>query len=408
MGETRKYSGVYRYGFGGIGCVLIAAVIGSDPVIAEISPRTRETLVKEVVPAHKRGNSIAMLSALSPLVARMNSSQVSEIDTFLLNADLPTTGALLVEARIAAIYQGLLNELPRASARETLLILGAIERQSDDQVTRSQRLIEKNDGIEHTFAAFEQAFWEIHVAENEIRNAIRACEYARSLQRAAKRINRKQLPEEQAALLEADYRQQQLALNIAARQLNEKKLELRIQRLELSCKTLQDSSITRERIFAAYFADLDGALLQTVYATDEANGFRRALLRETTAEQIKEMATKAREVDPPLMERTRLFFTGLHWWLRGRYGQGPDGHGLLKSLKALQTPQGQFGLYMPAETPQPTDPMQSQSIPEVDRRHHYIWMYEYRRITPQFAANNVSQSKSNTKVLETIKLRRFY
>lgn len=392
----------------GLMCFVSLGLLMSQTVIAEISPRTRETLVRGVVPAYKRGNSIAMLNALSPLVAKLNSGQVSEVDTFLLNADLPTTGSLLVEARLAAMHQGLLNELPRASARETLLILGAIERQSEDQVTLSQQLIKKCDEMQQTFPTFEQAFWEIHVAENEIRNAIQACEYARNLQNAARRINRNQLPEEQAALLDKDYRDQQLALNIAAKQLNEKKLELRIQRLDLSYKTLQESSVTRDRIYAAYLSDLDGDLLQAAYATPAASGFRRALLQQTTAEQIKETASKATEIDPPLTQKCRLFFTGLHWWLRGRYGQGPDGHGLLKSVQALQTPRGQFGLYMPVETPQPTDPMQSQSIPQVDRRHHYIWRYEYRRITPQFANQSASLSKVNSKVLETIKLRRFY
>jgi hypothetical protein len=41
-----------------------------------------------------------------------------------------------------------------------------------------------------------------------------------------------------------------------------------------------------------------------------------------------------------------------------------------------------FGLYMPTQSPTPTDPYEigDYQVPEIDRHHHYIWMYEYRQI----------------------------
>ena len=390
-----------------LGMLMVAASWCSS-VQAELTPVTRQMLDQEVIPAYQRGQSIRMVERLSVLVSRMNRTQVAELDTYLLMKNLPTSGTLLVKARVAAAHHGLTKELPRASALETLLILESIKLESDNQVTQSQDLIHKSDEIEHTFPAFEQALWDIHVTENEIRNAFSACEYAGVLQRAARRVNRKQLSEEQAALLDKDYQQEQLNLSNAARQLKEKKLELRVHRMNLACRKLQESSVLRERIFAAYYADLDGALLQAVYQTADPSNFVRDMLRETTAEEINEKLSQAREADAALVDKTRLFFTGLHWWLRGRYGQGPEGLGLLKSAAALQTPAGQFGLYMPVETPRPTDPMEFQSVPEVARRHHYIWMYEYRRITPQFARSDVSRTKGENRVKEVIKLRRFY
>ena len=87
---------------------------------------------------------------------------------------------------------------------------------------------------------------------------------------------------------------------------------------------------------------------------------------------------------------------GLQWWLRGRYGRGPEGFGLLKSELALASPQAQMMLYMPPETPRPNDSSTTDPVPQYDRRHHYIWMFEYRRV-------NLSQEQRMTTTGETRK-----
>ena len=97
------------------------------------------------IPAYQRGQSIRMVERLSVLVSRMNRTQVAELDTYLLMKNLPTSGTLLVKARLAAAHHGLTKELPRASALETLLILESIKLESDNQVTQSQDLIHKSD-----------------------------------------------------------------------------------------------------------------------------------------------------------------------------------------------------------------------------------------------------------------------
>ena len=82
-----------------------------------------------------------------------------------------------------------------------------------------------------------------------------------------------------------------------------------------------------------------------------------------------------------LITKSRLLFTGLHWWYRGRYDSSSEGNGLLKPKQALSSPQLMFTLYMPTETPVPTDSsLPGKSIPQVDRRHHYLWNFETRTI----------------------------
>ena len=103
--------------------------------------------------------------------------------------------------------------------------------------------------------------------------------------------------------------------------------------------------------------------------------------------RLQALVQLARESAGDLVTKSRLLYRGLHWWLRGRYGLGPDGFGLLKSVEALSSPLAQFPLYMPAGMPTPSDPTETgYSVPRFDRRHHYIWMYEYRVLRRHFAS----------------------
>lgn len=82
-----------------------------------------------------------------------------------------------------------------------------------------------------------------------------------------------------------------------------------------------------------------------------------------------------------LITKSRLLFTGMHWWFRGRYGVGTDSMGLMKNERSLKSPEAMFALYMPRVPPKPTDPFsQGTPLPLVDRRHHYVWRLSNERI----------------------------
>jgi hypothetical protein len=98
---------------------------------------------------------------------------------------------------------------------------------------------------------------------------------------------------------------------------------------------------------------------------------------------VNAQIARARELADGLSYKAGLFFEGLHWWLRGRYGEGPDVGGLAKSPEALVSDAALFGIYMPTETPQPSDPSDARvkrATPRFDRRHHYWWTWEDRRL----------------------------
>ena len=112
---------------------------------------------------------------------------------------------------------------------------------------------------------------------------------------------------------------------------------------------------------------------------------------------VKRLAHDVAELAGTLGERAERFFAGLEFWLRGRYGWGPDVGGLAKSSAVLEQPELMPLLYMPEnlltsrrhkESPPAGSTgkrIETKSVPEkeptlscLDRRHHYIWAWEDR------------------------------
>jgi hypothetical protein len=169
------------------------------------------------------------------------------------------------------------------------------------------------------------------------------------------------------------------------RDLDEIKAEFRITAVTKATQIIQDSKDFKERLRAAYVVDFDGQMAVNFLRThlNKETKFERPALQDPkTLSALLTAVQYARETAGDLATKSRLLYLGMHWWLRGRYGEGPHGAGLLKAPASLVSPLAQFPLYMPASMPTPVDPTEAgYSIPKYDRRHHYIWMYEYRDIT---------------------------
>ena len=171
-------------------------------------------------------------------------------------------------------------------------------------------------------------------------------------------------------------------------ELEERQIEFRLQRLALANAVLQDPRLTAERFMAAFSAQVDAKLLAG-FIQQVANNKNRKLLRTRLADpglaqQVARDSAQATQLAGDLTEKSRLLFVGLHWWLHGRNGTGTDVFGLAKSPAAMFSADAQMALYMPRQTPQPTDPQQltaqQQPVPFYDRRHHYWWAWEDRRV----------------------------
>ena len=163
-------------------------------------------------------------------------------------------------------------------------------------------------------------------------------------------------------------------------------MELRVDRLRMGRGILEDPRLTRERFLAAFTADLDARLVADLFEQAKKQGqtlVSDRLKDPQNVDRVADDAARARKLAGTLTAKSQLFYEGLHWWIRGRYGLGPEVGGLAKSRAALRSSAAQFALSMPEQTPKPVDPAwltEAEGVPRFERRHHYLWAWEDRRL----------------------------
>ena len=177
-------------------CCVVLIVSPAATARAELPPKTQRLLTMEVIPAYQRGDSSSLLATLSPLVIKMTDAQMDEADLLLKEQEIPNTAALLVEARMHMLNQGIAKKLPRASTRETLLLLESIKSDVEGTLSRNEGVMDVTQRPK-TFDEYEAALWNIHVSQNELRNISNSATYAVSLQSMSQRVNRHKLNDDQ-------------------------------------------------------------------------------------------------------------------------------------------------------------------------------------------------------------------
>jgi len=362
---------------------------------AALSKKLVLEINEKVIPAYQAGKPLTMLKALSPLMARIPEDRVEAVDSLLAEHQAPTLGELLVDARVSLVQQGFAKDAPRAHYREVLLTSTAMKDRIETVLAEKEAhpALAADAETPESFEDYDDLFWKIHVLEQQLANMTRIGDYAQKMTTST-RVNRKRLTEKQLAVLDFDFGPLQQGLKSLGETLQARSTELRIERIRFAIDTIRKSDDFKQKLLAALIIDLDGNHLQKMENADE----------ELVA-QVKQ----TRKSFSRLVKKSRLLHSGLHWWMRGRYGRGPEGAGLLKSEQALRSPQALFGLYMPVTTPTPTDPSDrsARPIPEVDRRHHYIWLYEYRQIGDRKVETH-SVSQSTRTLTSKTTMSRFY
>lgn len=385
--------------------IVLFLVVGvAGPSLAQRSSRLtgkQEAMLRErVAPAYHLDNPLLLAESLGELVSKLDDTRLKLVDRWLESQAIPPSGSLLADARLKLVHLNQSHLLPTPHPREAVVALSAIKQRVDATLADLGRHPIMRDPLPcpDKLADYQPIFWEVHVLENRLANAAHAVRHAAELAAAAKNLTTTRIGEEGQRLLATDFAALSLEVEQRDRELEEREAELRIQRVERSAKVLNESADGGERFLAAYVLDLDGDLLVRFFeerAKDPAIPFVRPQLADSNVrDRIRATVETGRIAAGDLMAKAELLYTGLHWWLRGRYGAGPQAYGLLKDRRALVSEQAQFPLYMPMATPQPTDPLRVTSkVPTVERRHHYTWAVEYR---PIISSVNVSQSSTTT------------
>jgi hypothetical protein len=388
--------------------VAVLTAVNASSAAAELTSKQQAT-VDQLISFHSRGNSVALLKSAATLTRRAKPEQLDAINEYLHEQDGPPICELMADTRLKLVLQGQTKHLPKPTQQETLLTIPRINDIVSEAVDAvdDQAILQDPLPTYDSLDEYEKLLWDVHVLENNLRNALNIATYGDQMMTFAKRFKPDSMTAQQQAIAQTNFTEQIGALRQKTREIAERKAEVRLNRLMLAGEVLYDSTDFRLRFTAAHVVDLDGELLAEFLDAHKGGPFSRTRLKEpdlanTIADEVALLRTEAGD----LIAKSRLFYTGLHWWQRGRYGRGSEGNGMLKSAQATKSAAAAFGLFMPTETPIPTDPYETgrYQVPQVDRRHHYAWMYEYRQIE-RHRRTDTSKKQSVTSVT---KLSHFY
>jgi len=385
--------------------MMLTALSASDVSAAALSRGQRATILDQLIPAYQQGDSLAVVRVSGPLSRRLNTARVEAIDALLKQHDAPPLGTLMAEARLALTDQDGVSNSPQPNPVEIKLIVPAL-------YTRVLKIIEWAEKhavmaepmpAARDFDEFELTLWNTHVLQNQLEATGRLTELIAGWAEKLPPRMLEDLDAEQAIAFRADYEELLARFDLLSHEVQQRDTEIRIRRLEFAAGILAESKNKKERFVAAFALDLDARVIDAFFV-DVAEGDIKPVTRERLqdpelAGHLQQIANQGRAHAGDLVSKAQLLFKGIHWWTRGRYGSGPDGWGLLKSMESLKSESDQFSLYMPTETPIPTDPLAGgESVPEYDRRHHYTWGWEDRRIYSAVNTNTTVVSKKNTTV----------
>lgn len=394
--------------------VLIAGIVSVHPAHStELTPKQLKILEHQFWPAYVRGDTAGILDSLGQVVRGMTDDQLDQLDQLLESRLVSPSGPLLLNARLTLLRQGY-RDLPTASPRETLMILRHVDREIDTllgQIESSCSELE-SVGEAESFERYDTLLWNIHVLQQQLASARELAEYANGMPRTRNRHAVRNWPEEDRELLKKDFTGQLSQLDVADATIRESELTGRIKRLNAARNVLRRSVDPKQRFLAAWSIEFDGRVVLDELSGADLSGFQSELLsHDLVIDEISLLVEESEKLaGAELVEKSRLLFTGLHWWKRGRFGAGPDGYGLLKGAAALTSDQAAFGLWMPVEIGKPTRPGSDSrySVPNYDRRHQYIWAWEYRKISVSMSGHTERTHESSRQTTSVTTLSRFY
>jgi hypothetical protein len=351
--------------------------------------------VGQITDAYFRGDARSAVLILSPLLGKLNDARLEQFDHALSERGLPPVASILSDARLAMAQQGFEKDLPKLSARELILILPELQQQVIETLAAGTAGDPVADPpAQGALEYYETLLWSMHVEVNRLQAGKRLAEYTAQLARSVPRSGRARLDEQQREVLDRDYTQDAAKFDQAVAELAERELEIRLARLALAKQVLEDPGLTTDRFQAAYAWKRDSnQILLALENRTRQKGRPQPFTRDTLnapdlAQRVAADADRCRELAGDLTQKATWLAEGLHWWLRGRYGAGPDVWGLAKAQAALKSPQAMFPLLMPAELPKPglTTTMAKKGSSAqgaamyCDRRHHRWWAWEDRRV----------------------------
>lgn len=365
---------------------------------AKLTPKQTAFVKNELLPAVQSGEPIAILNLVCPQLSRWTDPQIAGMNQLLAELKGPTLDKSITDARLNLARLGMADKGPEASAREAAIVLREIKRQIEEiiQVAQGIGLMKDPFPKPKDMMEFRDLLWAAHVQNNQLINADALASLGHATTQSKIIAKAKNATAADKAIFATKFPEITTRIRTVHRELNERGVELRVERIKFANKVLKESKDIKERFFAAYAVGIDGELLKQGFKEFAGTFVRPALNSPGYAEALTSDVERGKLEAGDLVKKSQLLFAGMHWWRRGRYGRGPELLGLLKNKAAQTNFAAQVPLFMPRESPVPVDPAKNplNQVPDFDRRHHYTWAWQTRQFSI-VSTGSSSSSKSD-------------
>ena len=349
-----------------------------------------------VIPAMRANRNDVFMASMSDIIDRCNRKQLDAVEEYCEAKGVGSVRERFGNLAILQIEQGQINLNTKLDLTLAVYLADELARKVETGLELLDKHQVMTDPLEvpDDWQRSEQLFWETHVFRNEFLNAQRLVDYGVAvLKPHFRRANKSG----DAETLSVFHRVDKLAQDLPKtfREMVEREAEMRLMRFTRSQKQLLAGGDFETLLVAAMCMELDAEKLTELFRENSSDSFTRVALQDPNLPKtVQKKWKEGREVGDDVSLKAILLRSGLHFWLRGRYGEGQLANGLLKSPEAMTSTLAMEGLYMPKQRPKPISNYHDaeSSEPGYDRRHYYTWAVEHRPLIENRTRNSGATS----------------
>jgi len=390
--RTKRVIGLPRFSVLLVLLVLLFDLTAVQQIQGAIPRDVKVELDQRLIPAYRTGNLDVVVFSGAMIVNQVGGTVNAEIDEYLAGQGIEALGVVLARSRFNLLVQNKVVR-PAATKKELLVTVPHFKSEVEKIISGELRPVIMNAygdaAVEPTkLGEFESALWDLHVYKNDLANLGRTAEMAgRTIQLV---LQNARLSATERKTLSFDFQAVRQSVGVEVVKRLRLDLSLRERRIELALGILEDSISFKERLQAAFALDQDVKVMRAFVEQQRQGNF--AGVPTPKLRELEGAVAIVRGTHQELFRSANQLYTGLHWWLRGRYGKGIAANGLLKGEHVKKIPASGFALSMPRDRAEASDPFvvkNELASPYVGRRHEYIWSWENGGIKLEYGTLSV-------------------
>lgn len=393
------------------------SIAAGDKQDVKLPRQMKKALDNEVFPSMAQGADAYFYNVFGTVLSKATPEQRKQIDEYAKSLKLDSPLDKFVGLKLMRIEQGIDAANAKMKLNEAAFLIGGINKRLNqfiDSVNTHPFMQEPVEVALHWKEARDQ-FWDAHVAKNEfLNNSVLLAFGSGILDPLKTTIKNSDDPHTVETI--GEFQRLARTFGEVYQDLDERTAEARLIRFERSAETMAGDGSFEDKFIAGMSLQIDSESLIPYLQKNLALN-RPKLQQPDLANQLTAKMQELVDSESAIIEKANLFRTGLHWWLRGRYGHGVKHGGLMKSESVFVLPKRYRGrtnatkgpmnyaslnaLYMPRKRPDPEfeltllKPAASGAGPShYSRRHYYTWAIEDRPIITKVKTSTSSRSIS--------------